>query len=291
MLHLTDVFRAELREHRQQQAKEREKSSKHRMKCYANPHKYLQLSLDGMDQKKTELPHYKRLPKNLDAAALIGVHVVGVIMVKRVLRTKVYLTYGNIRNDPNLTIAVIQDIISNWERTLPEVLYLQMDNTAAQNKCAAVLAYLNMLVHKGVFKKIKVGFLMVGHTHDQIDQMFSRFSVVLGIKDAMTMPELIAILEKAYTPVPEIKILTEVPDFKTFLWTPGEPSGAKQLNDRSFQHQFKIAQEERDMVAPAAGLPQLNPAQTMKHMVIIMRGKLYSTSPYWDPYEGTQLLE
>lgn len=111
--------------------------------------------------------------------------------------------YGNIQNAPNLTIAVIQDVITNFGGDLLEVLYVQMDNTAAQNKNCAVLAYLSYLVKKQVFKKVKVDFLLAGHTHDQIDQMFSRFSVMLGLKDAFTMPDLIGVLQKAYTPVPE----------------------------------------------------------------------------------------
>jgi hypothetical protein len=32
-----------------------------------------------------------------------------------------------------------------------------------------------MLVELGIFQKVKVGFLLLGHTHDHIDQMFSRF--------------------------------------------------------------------------------------------------------------------
>lgn len=254
------------------------------MKSYDKPHKYLMISLDGMDQKKTELPHYKRLPKSLDAASLIGVHVVGVLVMNGGLRTRAYMTYGNFRNDPNLTVAVIQDVINNWEGELPEVLYLQMDNTAAQNKNNTVLAYLNMLVEHGIFKKVKVGFLLVGHTYDQIDQIFSRFSVMLGIKDVMTMDELIAILEKAYTPVPQMKVLTQVPDFRSFLWPPGEPPAADlELHDHSYQHQFKI---EKDEVA----MPADGDAQAHMKLMTIMRGKELSTHEYWEPEEGVQLL-
>lgn len=248
---------------------------------YDKPHKYMMLSLDGMDQKKTELPHYKRLPKSLDSSALIGVHVVGVLVMNGRLQTKAYMTCGNIRNDPNLTIAVIQDVISNWVGALPDVLYLQMDNTSAQNKNSSVLAYLNMLVDRGIFVKVKVGFLLVGHTHDQIDQIFSRFSVMLGIEDAFTMPKLMAVLQKAYTPVPEMKLLTEVPDFKQYLGARGLSSRLQTLHDHSFQHQFKIWREESP-VPNSGGQVQV---------FTVMRGKEFSTCQFWDPEEGIQLLE
>lgn len=37
---------------------ERAKLAKHRKKAYDEPEKYLGLVIDGMDQKKTELPHF-----------------------------------------------------------------------------------------------------------------------------------------------------------------------------------------------------------------------------------------
>lgn len=139
------------------------------MKSYDKSYKYFMIFLDGMDQKKIELFYYKRFSKFLDAVFFIGVYVVGVFVMNGGLRIRVYMTYGNFRNDFNFTVAVIQDVINNWEGELSEVLYLQMDNTVAQNKNNTVLVYLNMLVEYGIFKKVKVGFLLVGYIYDQID--------------------------------------------------------------------------------------------------------------------------
>ena len=60
-----DLIVKELQKHREQQTNERKKLYKHRKKCYDNPNKYLGLIIDGMDQKKTLLPHFVRTPKNL----------------------------------------------------------------------------------------------------------------------------------------------------------------------------------------------------------------------------------
>ena len=49
------------------------------------------------------------------------------------------------------------------------MLYLQLDNTARQCKAKYVMAYLKSLVAAGVFKKIVVSFLPVGHTLEDID--------------------------------------------------------------------------------------------------------------------------
>lgn len=70
-------------------------------------------------------------------------------------------------------------MISHWSGNLPEVLYLQLDNSCRENKNQIVFGYLNMLVELRIFQKVKVGFLLVGNTHDHVDQMFSHFSVTL----------------------------------------------------------------------------------------------------------------
>ena len=73
-----------------------------------------------------------------------------------------------------------------------------------------------MLVEKGIFKKVKVNFLLVGHTHDHIDQMFSRFSKKLARCDAFTLLALSTLIIDAYTPKPQVQHLNEVYDFKWF---------------------------------------------------------------------------
>ena len=74
-----------------------------------------------------------------------------------------------------------------------------------------------MLVERGIFKKIKVNFLLVGHKHDHIDQMFSRFSKKLARSDAFTLLTLSRMITEAYTPKPDIQHLDEVYDFKQIL--------------------------------------------------------------------------
>ena len=45
----------------------------------------------------------------------------------------------------------------------------------AENVCYRfVLGFMSLLVELKVFKKVKISFLMVGHTHEDVDQVFSR---------------------------------------------------------------------------------------------------------------------
>ena len=77
-----------------------------------------------------------------------------------------------------------------------------MDNCARENKNKYVLALCCLLVELKIFRKIKIGFLMVGHTHEDVDQLFSRFSQRLGWNESKTIQQLMDQFEKSFTPKP-----------------------------------------------------------------------------------------
>uniref|UniRef100_K1RDW3 DUF7869 domain-containing protein n=1 Tax=Magallana gigas TaxID=29159 RepID=K1RDW3_MAGGI len=82
---------------------------------------------------------------------------------------------GSDSHSTNLTLSVLLSVIYMLRESLPDVFYLQMDNCARENKNRYLLAFMAYLVGKGVFRKIKVSFLMVGHTNEDIDQVFSKY--------------------------------------------------------------------------------------------------------------------
>ena len=78
----------------------------------------------------------------------------------------------------NLTIEVLRRTLKKIHTEfgfLPPVLHLQLDN-ASDNKSQLFLAFLAYLVQEGVFLKVKLSYLLVGHTHKDIDQYFSVIS-------------------------------------------------------------------------------------------------------------------
>ena len=77
---------------------------------------------------------------------------------------------------------------------------------------------------------------MVGHTHEDIDQMFSCFSRHLSKRDARTLPELTAEMAKAYTPEPSNILLDCMFDVKK--WMDGHIE--QQVSGHINQHQFKF---------------------------------------------------
>lgn len=112
----------------------------------------------------------------------LGVH--GVInhgLKKRFL----FLHQGQFGCGPDFAISVLhihlmmmlQDYAGS---SRPHVLYLQLDNCSRENKNKYLIGYCHWLVSNKVFKYIYISFLPVGHTHEDVDQMFSGF--VSGMK-------------------------------------------------------------------------------------------------------------
>jgi hypothetical protein len=209
-------------------------------------------------------------PKNLHEGNSIQVHLVGCIVFNGKMYPRVYFTVPNIHNDANLTITIIHHVLSHWPGNLPQVLYLQLDNTSRENKYEIVFGYLCILVEMEIFQKVKVGFLLVGHTHDHIDQMFSHFSVTLKRKIVGSLPSLIGCIKKTYIPKPIFHILEENVDMRRFIQgSLCEEKCIEELNDISFQHQFCLKK---------------NDGKTL------IWGKKYSTTTEWGPSSGLSFL-
>ena len=61
-----------------------------------------------------------------------------------------------------------------------------------------MLGFLAMLVQAGVFTEILMSFLPVGHTHADIDQMFSRIVLALLCRNARSFEELKSVIGACY---------------------------------------------------------------------------------------------
>ena len=112
MLCADSIIKA-LKEHRNQQSSERQKLYKHRKKCYDDPNKDLCMIIDGMDQKKTLLPHFIRTPKKLQEENFIQFHLVGCMVFNGTMCPRVYFIAPNIHNDANLTITIIHHVLTD----------------------------------------------------------------------------------------------------------------------------------------------------------------------------------
>ena len=158
------------------------------------------------------------------------------------IRPQVFLTYPNIHKNPNLTVTFVQRGLLSWQCILPPILYVQLDNTARENKNWIVFGYLNMLLDRGIFKTIKVNFLLVGYTHDHIDQMFSMSSKTLASSDAFTFLQYESL---SLEPIPQTQRYNIWMKFMIFKGFSVDGDGTlcrvlAPLNNISFNHVYLI---------------------------------------------------
>ena len=86
-------------------------------------------------------------------------------------------------------------------KPLPPTFHVQLDN-CSKDKCRYVFCFLSLLVVKRIFREIFVSFLMVGHTHDDIDTSFGRWSMKLHEEDFSTIP----LLLKSYVDLDNVPV-------------------------------------------------------------------------------------
>jgi hypothetical protein len=82
--------------------------------------------------------------------------------------------------DPNLTISMLHRhivlVIAKNPGHHQPTLWLQFDNCYRENKNRWMLAYCCWLVELGIFLEVMISFMVEGHTHEDIDQMFGTMS-------------------------------------------------------------------------------------------------------------------
>jgi hypothetical protein len=202
-------------EHLQKVLVEREKYWDHRRKAKSEKKDYLSIIIDGMDQTKTVLPRMAEETAKMSRADTLQVHVTGVLVHGR--GAFVYLTSKRTSSDSNLCVDSIVRTLLKLPAPLPPVLYIQGDNASGDTKNKYMMGFFALLVQMKVFQKVKFSLLPVGHTHEDIDQMFSRFSVALGNSNTESPQHLEQRLRRGYKPHPVVTYVQNTVDFKTWI--------------------------------------------------------------------------
>ena len=149
------------------------------------------------------------------------------------------------------------------------LLLIQMDNCAKDYKSKYNMLFWSALTAKGIFCEVRVSFLIVGHTHEDMDAMFGRFGQRLKIEECHALPNLMASFMEArdLTIVPSL--IHEVADFKEWVKGYYHEFGQDRLIGYSKAHQFSF------YVDPE-GVP-------------LMQYKVFCTDPSWVPKGGIAL--
>jgi hypothetical protein len=142
-----------------------------REQSFQFPEDILCIIVDAMTEGSTSVPLQRRESKGFDKAAL-KTQLVGAL----VHGPEGFYGYTvNGLKGARTTCEVVHRTLMKLAKTRkvwPRNFVLQLDNTSAENKNHTVMAYCAWLVATGVFETVQVRFLMVGHTHEDIDGYF-----------------------------------------------------------------------------------------------------------------------
>ena len=193
-------IRQERSAHFQEVREERRVYAHHKRLALADPTRYASLNIDGMDQAKTAVPYAegKRERNENHGNASTAARVIAVVVHGK--GTLCYVAPADIPHTADTTMTVLMDsfrFLADSSGRLPPNLFLQMDNTNADNKTHSLLAWAASLVQCGLFQTVEVSFLPVGHTHADVDQKFSLISRFLRRCPAHTFHELAKACERA----------------------------------------------------------------------------------------------
>ena len=117
-----------------------------------------------------------------------------------------------------------------------------------------MFSFLSALVDLGVFREIVLYFLIVGHTANSVDQLFSILTQEFKKSEIKTLEELeMIIVNSPMSPKPEVERLTYTWDWK--LSIEGKLSD-KDLSKHSFYNAFAIVKEDGITKLRVKRLPQ-----------------------------------
>jgi len=122
----------------------------------------------------------------------------------------------------------------------PTEFNYQVDG-APDNKCKALFGYMEWLVRTGVFDIVRVSFLIVGHTHNLVDQTFVALTYQLREVNVKSLEDILQAYRDAYkTNKPVIQHVESVCDWTKWLVPKMFTCGGfnKRVPDHQRPHQF-----------------------------------------------------
>ncbi|CAE7335211.1 unnamed protein product [Symbiodinium sp. CCMP2592] len=160
------------------------------------------LMIDGMDQSKYKVPRIRdQSSKLLGRLFRPTLHVAACWLHGRCLNFFVADECLKKNSETQLEMLgrTISEVMDSGMR-LPFGLALQQDNTYREGKNQYVIAYLCLLVCLRVFRYTVASFLRPGHSHEDLDQVFSQQSAFIGRHCFDSASEVVQLIDSTYRP-------------------------------------------------------------------------------------------
>ena len=154
---------------------------------------WLVLIADGADQAKFRIMKAARWPKAFDRVHRPRVQMIGCWVHGH--ECSFSMREEDVQKGSNYVIEVIVRALGRvlaerrrQGRRRPINLWIQTDNASGENKNQFLERFCAVLVDRGIFHMVVHAFLEVGHTHEDIDAIFSTLSGYLGSQLAWDTP-------------------------------------------------------------------------------------------------------
>lgn len=189
--------------HLQLQATERLLYKQRQDQAITCPANFISLIIDGAGPKVC--PHKYPIDKSVALVKRFKLSIHAIIDHQKRNTYEYYINLAHYPNDSNYTISLLHHklckILQDATRAngvRPSILKVQVDNCWRENKNKYMLAYLSYLIHLKWFKEIEMHSLIQGHTHEDIDQLFSLWTLGQRTFSYVSMSELREFLKNVY---------------------------------------------------------------------------------------------
>lgn len=126
-------------------------------------------------------------------------YIIGLLEHKNPDKQLFFTVMKEIETGANYVVEVLYKFPNSFSQIrVSPTMYIQVDKCPLENNNRYIFAYIKRFVARGVFRNVEVSFHPIGHTHDNIDQTFSKTSVRLRSVGAITLINLHAELRTAY---------------------------------------------------------------------------------------------
>jgi hypothetical protein len=92
-----------------------------------------------------------------------------------------------------------------------------MNNYVKDNKNCHLLAFLSLLMARDVFEEVKLGIIVVGHTHEDIDGCFGYLSKTLKEENNYILADLMRIFMISQERLFILQFVQEIMDFESWV--------------------------------------------------------------------------
>jgi hypothetical protein len=146
------------------------------MLSYSESKDFLSCIIDTSTQFPYHVPYTRQQFKDLDSSTTLKQSLTAVHFHGR--DTYIFPSSKFVKGGSNWTMQCLLEALSSeaqkeGHENFPRTWFIQMDNCSGDNKNKFVFSLLSTLVARGYFDTIIVSFLPVGHTHEDVDQLFS----------------------------------------------------------------------------------------------------------------------